>query len=162
MIRDGIYYAVALVVAGLGLTYAALWLAALPLFLLAAFCLYFFRDPNRTVPDGAVAVSPADGKAMFMEYCAVCHGQEGKGNGPAASALKKAPADLTQLTAHSSDGKFPGVHVSRYIGGDDAVQAHGTRDMPIWGDVFKSMNNQLTATQGVSNLADYVKPIQAK
>jgi len=67
MIRDGIYYAVALVVAGLGLTYAALWLAALPLFLLAAFCLYFFRDPNRTVPDGAVAVSPADGRVVSLK-----------------------------------------------------------------------------------------------
>ena len=67
MIRDGIYYAVALVVAGLGLTYAASWLAALPLFLLAAFCLYFFRDPNRTVPDGAVAVSPADGRVVSVK-----------------------------------------------------------------------------------------------
>lgn len=66
MIRDGIYYAVALVVAGLGLTYAASWLAALPLFLLAAFCLYFFRDPNRTVPDGAVAVSP-DGRVVSVK-----------------------------------------------------------------------------------------------
>src|SRR5271165_1322399 len=93
------------------------------------------------------AVSPSDGKAMFMEYCAVCHGTNGKGNGPAASALKKAPADLTQLSAHAKDGKFPGVHVALYIQGDDTVQAHGTRDMPIWGDVFKSMNNQLTATQ---------------
>ena len=109
------------------------------------------------------AVSPSDGKAMFMEYCAVCHGTEGKGNGPAASALKKAPADLTQLTAHASDGKFPGVHVSLFIQGADTVQAHGTRDMPIWGDVFKSMNrDQMVTAQRVSNLTDYVKSIQSK
>ena len=67
MIRDGIYYAAALIVAGLGLMYIASWLAALPLFLLAAFCLYFFRDPNRTVPDGAVAVSPADGRVVSVK-----------------------------------------------------------------------------------------------
>jgi phosphatidylserine decarboxylase len=67
MVRDGIYYAAALVVAGLGLAYAVSWLAALPLFLLAAFCLYFFRDPNRTVPDGAVAVSPADGRVVSVK-----------------------------------------------------------------------------------------------
>ncbi len=109
------------------------------------------------------AVSPSDGKAMFMEYCATCHAPDGKGNGPAAPALKKAPADLTQLSAHTSDGKFPAVHVSRYIQGDDAVQAHGTRDMPIWGNVFKSMSrDQMITTQRVSNLTDYVKSIQAK
>ena len=109
------------------------------------------------------AVSPADGKAMFMEYCAVCHGAEGKGNGPAASALKKAPADLTLLAVHTTDGKFPGVHVSRYIQGDDTVLAHGTRDMPIWGDVFRSMAGGRTVTlMRVSNLTDYVKSIQAK
>jgi phosphatidylserine decarboxylase len=67
MVRDGIYYAAALIVAGLGLTYVASWLVALPLFLLALFCLYFFRDPNRTVPNGAVAVSPADGRVVSVK-----------------------------------------------------------------------------------------------
>jgi phosphatidylserine decarboxylase len=67
MVRDGIYYAAALVAAGLGLTYVASWLVALPLFLLAAFCLYFFRDPNRTAPNGAVAVSPADGRVVSVK-----------------------------------------------------------------------------------------------
>jgi mono/diheme cytochrome c family protein len=115
-----------------------------------------------TVPPKAV---PADqGKTMFMEYCAPCHGTDGKGHGPAASALKKAPADLTQLASHSSDGKFPGVRVSQYIQGDDAVQAHGTRDMPMWGDVFRSTNrlDQATPILRVANLTDYVKSIQAK
>jgi mono/diheme cytochrome c family protein len=43
--------------------------------------------------------SPASGKEMFTSYCAVCHGPSGKGDGPAANALTKKPADLTQLTA---------------------------------------------------------------
>jgi phosphatidylserine decarboxylase len=64
MVKDGIYYALALSAAG-----ALLWVLlnpafAAPLFLLALFCLYFFRDPNRTIPDGPVAVSPADGKVV--------------------------------------------------------------------------------------------------
>jgi len=100
---------------------------------------------------------------MFVEYCAACHGPEGTGNGPAAAALKKAPADLTQLAAHAKDGKFPAVHVARYIEGLDEVQAHGTRDMPIWGDVFKGIkHDQTETTQRVANLTDYLKSIQAK
>lgn len=67
MVRDGIYYATALVVAGLGLTYFLSWPFGLPLFLLALFCLYFFRDPERAVPDGAVAVSPADGRIVSLK-----------------------------------------------------------------------------------------------
>jgi phosphatidylserine decarboxylase len=64
MVKDGIYYALALSAAG-----ALLWVLlnsafAAPLFLLALFCLYFFRDPDRTIPDGPVAVSPADGKVV--------------------------------------------------------------------------------------------------
>jgi phosphatidylserine decarboxylase len=64
MVIDGIYYALAFSAGGVlvwRLIHPA-WSA--PLFLVALFCLYFFRDPNRNIPDGAVAVSPADGKVV--------------------------------------------------------------------------------------------------
>lgn len=110
------------------------------------------------------SVQPDQGKAMFMEYCAACHGREGKGNGPAASALKKAPADLTRLAATSKNGKFPDVRVSRYIQGADEVDAHGTRDMPVWGEVFRSVSptNSSVAAMRVTNLTEYVRSIQSK
>jgi phosphatidylserine decarboxylase len=66
MVADGIYYGVGLAAAGAVLWYLAGPWFALPLFILAAFCLYFFRDPDRTVPDGPVAVSPADGKVVAI------------------------------------------------------------------------------------------------
>ena len=43
------------------------------------------------------ATSPASGPEMYTSYCAVCHGLDGKGNGPAAEALKVPPPDLTAL-----------------------------------------------------------------
>ena len=66
MVRDGIYYAVALVAAGGLVSWAAYPALGIPLYLLAAFCLYFFRDPERTAPPGPVAVSPADGKIVAI------------------------------------------------------------------------------------------------
>ena len=63
----GIYYAVALAAAGVLVTYLAGWPFAVPLYILAAFCLYFFRDPERQVPAGPVAVSPADGKVVAVK-----------------------------------------------------------------------------------------------
>jgi phosphatidylserine decarboxylase len=67
IVIDGIYYAAALAAGG-GLV---AWLAgpwfALPLWILAAFCLYFFRDPDRDIPQGSVAVSPADGKVVAVK-----------------------------------------------------------------------------------------------
>ena len=104
----------------------------------------------------------ASGKEMFNTYCAVCHGTAGKGDGPAAAALKKRPADLT-LLARKNNGAFPDVHVMNFITGDDVVVAHGSRDMPIWGDLFRylSPNDQAVVKLRVSNLADYVKSLQA-
>jgi phosphatidylserine decarboxylase len=64
MVKDGIYYALAFSAAGALLWYLIHPAFAAPLFLVALFCLYFFRDPDRTIPDGPVAVSPADGKVV--------------------------------------------------------------------------------------------------
>jgi mono/diheme cytochrome c family protein len=107
--------------------------------------------------------NPASGQEMFNTYCAVCHGKDGKGAGPAASALKKAPADLTTLASRNS-GKFPDLKVARYIEGLDQVDAHGTRDMPMWGEMFRSIDksNASITQMRVSNLTAYVKSLQGK
>jgi len=66
MIRDGIYYGLAFTAAGA----LAVWLVgplpALPLFFIGAFCAYFFRDPERPIPVGPVALSPADGRVVAV------------------------------------------------------------------------------------------------
>ena len=83
---------------------------------------------------------PTSGPDMFKTYCAACHGPDGKGTGPAASALKKAPADLTLLSSKNG-GKFPALMVQNTIRGESGtVGAHGSRDMPMWGDIFHSVS----------------------
>jgi len=66
MVIDGIYYALGLAAGGAIVSYLAKPVYGIPLFLLAAFCLYFFRDPDREIPSGKVAVSPADGKVVVV------------------------------------------------------------------------------------------------
>src|SRR5260370_19907727 len=67
MVVDGIYYALALTAGGAVVAYVTRPWFALPLFILAVFCLYFFRDPDRSIPTGPVAVSPADGKVVAVK-----------------------------------------------------------------------------------------------
>jgi mono/diheme cytochrome c family protein len=111
------------------------------------------------VEKGPIKQTPAsDAKKMFDTYCAVCHGKEGKGDGPAAKSLTKVPADLTKLAARNN-GTFPEIKVRRYIEGLDEVAAHGTRDMPMWGDLFRSLNRD-TAQIRVEALAEYLKTMQ--
>src|SRR5271168_2317682 len=86
------------------------------------------------------STSPASGKEMYTTYCAVCHGTDGKGGGPAASALKVPPADLTQL-ARNNGGKYPAAKVTSAIAGDSSVPAHGSREMPVWGKLFWNMSH---------------------
>jgi cytochrome c553 len=100
---------------------------------------------------------------MYIAYCASCHGKDGKGNGPAASALKFAPADLTQLTARHG-GQFPEKYVIQTIKGDSAASGHGSKEMPVWGPIFGAMG---TASDGMSqlrirNLTKYLASLQQK
>jgi len=107
--------------------------------------------------------SPNDGKNMFDNYCAVCHGKDGKGSGPAASALKAPPSDLTTL-AKGAGGKYPAPHVAAVIRGQATTTAHGTQDMPIWGPLFSSISqgHEAQVQQRITNLVDYVGSLQAK
>ena len=66
MVKDGIYYAIALTAGGILVSYFTAPAWGVPLYLVAAFCLYFFRDPERPIPAGPVAVSPADGKVVSI------------------------------------------------------------------------------------------------
>jgi mono/diheme cytochrome c family protein len=100
----------------------------------------------------------SDAKKMFETYCAVCHGKEGKGDGPAAKSLAKAPADLTKISARNN-GAFPETKVRRYIEGLDEVAAHGSRDMPMWGDLFRSFDRNTSALR-IAALAEYLKGMQ--
>jgi mono/diheme cytochrome c family protein len=108
-----------------------------------------------------VATSANSGVAMFKEYCAVCHGLDGKGQGPAAAALTVAPVDLTMLK-QKNGGKFPSLKISQVIQGSDAVKAHGTTEMPIWGPIFRTMDNGNTAVSQlrVANLTHYISSLQ--
>lgn len=75
------------------------------------------------------------GRPTYEQYCAVCHGPAGKGDGGAATLLTVKPADLTQLSK-KNNGVFPFWQVYRVIDGREEVKGHGTREMPIWGRSF--------------------------
>ena len=111
----------------------------------------------------APITSPASGKEMFVSYCASCHGMDGKGDGPAATALKNPPADLTTL-AKRNGGKYPEAKVSSILSGKASVAAHGTQEMPVWGPVFwrMSQGHAVEVQQRIVNLNDYIKSLQAK
>ena len=102
-----------------------------------------------------------DGKSLFREYCAVCHGIDGKGAGPAVTALKQPPGDLTQI-ARGNGGKFPSDRILRIIKGTEPVAAHGTADMPMWGTVFNNMGNPSLAQTRIHSLLQFVEGMQAK
>ena len=83
--------------------------------------------------DGVIA----SGKREYLTHCAICHGMGGKGDGPMSNVLTIVPADLTQLKKKNG-GEYPFWRIYKVIDGRDAVRAHGTRNMPVWGAQFLS------------------------
>jgi len=105
---------------------------------------------------------PASGVEMYRTYCAVCHGLDGKGNGPAASVFNTRPADLTTL-AKKHGGKFPGAEVATEL--KSVYQApHGSQEMPIWGESFSEISpkGEAIGTLRIANIVKYIASLQVK
>jgi mono/diheme cytochrome c family protein len=87
---------------------------------------------------GATVASAAEpsGDALFAKHCATCHGVDGEGGGPAASAMKITMPNLRSL-AKRNGGAFPREAVAAYIDGRELVASHGDRLMPVWGDFLQ-------------------------
>jgi mono/diheme cytochrome c family protein len=132
----------------------------------ALFLAIFTASANdKPAANKAPAETPdvASGKQTYVEYCAVCHGADGRGMGPAASALKTPPADLTTL-AKNHDGKFPDEYVAGIVRFGKPIVAHGSTDMPVWGPIFglRDNGNEVAVRRRIKNLCDYLATLQQK
>jgi mono/diheme cytochrome c family protein len=101
------------------------------------------------------------GQAEYRRSCAVCHGEDGYGDGLLASGLKKSPDNLT-LLAKQNGGVFPFLKVIAVIDGRIEVLYHGRREMPLWGDRFSRRDNPTVAKARILDLTLYLESIQTK
>lgn len=110
----------------------------------------------------AVPIVSVEGKANYDAYCAVCHGPAGKGDGPAAPAMKAPVPDLTAI-AQRNKGRFDATAIQEIIRGTGKTQtpAHGVEEMPIWGEVFRTEDRGVNALR-IGNLVKYLQSIQVK
>ena len=108
-------------------------------------------------------VDPQSGPYLYRVFCASCHGETGKGDGPVADLLKRPPGDLTQI-ARRAGGNFPRDAVIRTIDGRTLVPAHGPREMPIWGDRLKITEGQSEKViqDRIAAIASHLESLQAK
>jgi len=103
-------------------------------------------------------------KEMYVKYCASCHGSQGKGDGPVSRHLKVKVPDLTALKRNNK-GTYPVERVMSSIDGSRVVRAHGTRNMPVWGEVFrqeheKEKYTELTSLLTAKLIAEYIGTLQ--
>jgi mono/diheme cytochrome c family protein len=75
------------------------------------------------------------GRDYYAEACASCHGMDGRGAGPVAASLTIKPPDLTTMAARRK-GQYPYDELASYIDGRKDIVAHGSREMPVWGERF--------------------------
>jgi mono/diheme cytochrome c family protein len=130
----------------------AAWLALAPFGALAA--------------DDAASKLAAAGRADYLQYCASCHGPEGKGDGPLAEDLRTPPADLTRITARHG-GAFPEPLVAEIIDGRRRIRGHGPGNMPVWGRRFDrevpyGEAGDIAVRGRIALLVEYLRAIQAK
>ncbi|MBI2817686.1 MAG: cytochrome c [Acidobacteria bacterium] len=96
------------------------------------------NEGRRGLPESSRLIESVQGSDLYLEYCATCHGVDGKGGGPTASALNRPVPDLTRIRSRNG-GQFPTDRMRSIIAGEDGIAAHGSRQMPVWGPIFKEI-----------------------
>ena len=121
----------------------------------------------------AFAAEKDIGEREYTFKCAVCHGSSGKGDGPYVDSLREAPTDLTMLQKNNG-GQFPFERVFEVIDGRANIKAHGSRDMPIWGneyseeaveyfsEMYDVFNAELFVQGRILSLITYLRSIQQR
>jgi mono/diheme cytochrome c family protein len=102
-----------------------------------------------------------NGPDLYRAYCASCHGNTGKGDGPVAPVLKASVPDLTTITVDNG-GVFPDARIRRIIMGEGMIASHGAREMPVWGPIFHQIEQDVDrGNVRVENLVKYLESIQS-
>jgi mono/diheme cytochrome c family protein len=101
----------------------------------AAMALTSSKAPETFQEHAAGTPGVEDGRQLFATYCASCHGLSGHGDGPVGGALRVRPPDLALIAKRNSD-QFVAARIERIIDGRTVMTAHGTFEMPVWGDAF--------------------------
>jgi mono/diheme cytochrome c family protein len=87
------------------------------------------------VSGAALADQSEIGEREFRSHCAGCHGLDGRGNGPFVEFLTTKPPSLTTI-AQLNQGVFPFRRIYEIIDGTEQIGAHGSKDMPVWGERY--------------------------
>ena len=130
-------------------------------FLAPAALMLFVTNCNSGPPDNSRAAQAKRGQALFMEHCAPCHGVEGEKDLARIDTLSKQPANLRRINRNWGVKEFPIAEIARIIDGRKLVDAHGTRDMPVWGKVFEQQDLSEPEIKGkLAELISYLMTIQ--
>jgi hypothetical protein len=103
------------------------------------------------------------GRESYVQHCAACHGTKGDGHGPLEHELKAPPTDLRRLSRRYGN-PLPEDQIARFMDGRADVKAHGTRDMPVWGDEMwqypEGSGNPNQVSDSVAHIIHYLQSIQ--
>jgi mono/diheme cytochrome c family protein len=112
----------------------------------------------------AFTLGDYSGEELFGRFCASCHGEHARGDGPVARSLNTVVPDLTRIRVRY--GEFPSMLVRDTIDGRGVdIRAHGTRTMPVWGYEFfveegADVSAQKVVREAINRLVDYLRSIQ--
>jgi len=125
--------------------------------------LSFAQSTSPKVAIPVTVVSPVDGRQMFTDYCAPCHGRDGRGEGPLASGLQRSPTNLTEL-ARNNRGRFPELRMTSVLEFGVTSSGNHSSQMPVWGPVFVRISHLSPNDKDlrIVNLIRYLESIQAK